>query len=162
MTIYLVITPSVSAQQKPGSISNNNNNILKILSHNSFIDSAGYFHVVGEVENVSPNTAESVKVIGTFYDADSKVVGTDFTFSNPTKLSAGNKAPFELILTSASIPVKEIHNYRLSIDWQKGEGGAATTVLPSNFGLDNILISNENFAEKQVQILFTVERKLVE
>jgi hypothetical protein len=89
---------------------------------------------------VSPNTVESVKVIGTFYDADSKVVGTDFTFTKPDKLSEGDKAPFELILTSASIPVKEIHDYRLSLDWKKGEGGAATTVLPSEFGLNNIVI----------------------
>jgi Periplasmic copper-binding protein (NosD) len=148
MIISLVVTPSVFAQQKPGSVSNNSNNTLKILSHNSFIDSAGYFHVVGEVENVSPNNVESVKVIGTFYDADSKVVGTDFTFTNPTKLSAGDKAPFELILTSASIPVKEIDNYRLSLDWQKGGGEAATTVLPSEFGLNNIVIGNENFVEK--------------
>jgi hypothetical protein len=96
---------------------------------------------------VSPNTVESVKVIGTFYDANSKVVGTDFTFTNPAKLSAGDKAPFELILTSASIPVKEIDNYRLSLDWQKGEE-AATTVLPSDFGVDNIVIGKENFVKK--------------
>jgi hypothetical protein len=36
------------------------------------IDSAGYFHLVGEVENVSPNPVELVKVIGTFYDVDGK------------------------------------------------------------------------------------------
>jgi len=119
MIISLVITPPVFAQQKPGSVSNNKNNILKILSHNSFIDIAGYFHVVGEIENVSPNPVELVKVIGTFYDVNGKVVGTDFSFTDPAILSAGDKAPFELILTSATIPVKEIDNYRLSIDWQK-------------------------------------------
>jgi hypothetical protein len=146
MIISLVITPSVFGQPKPGSVSNNNNNTLKILSHNSFIDSAGHFHVVGEVENVSPDTVKPVKVIGTFYDVDGKVAGTDFTFTNPDTLPVGNKAPFELILTSASIPIKEIHDYRLSVDWQKGEE-AATTVLPSNFGLDNIVIGNENFVE---------------
>jgi hypothetical protein len=62
-------------------------------------------------------------------------------------LSAGDKAPFELILTSASIPVKEIDNYRLSIDWQKG-GEAATTVIPSDFGSNNTVIGNENFVKK--------------
>jgi hypothetical protein len=92
MIISLVITPSVFAQQRPGSVSNNNNNTLKILNHNSFIDSTGCFHVVGEAQNVSPNT-ESVKVIGTFYDVDGKVVGTHFTFTNPAILSAGDKAP---------------------------------------------------------------------
>jgi hypothetical protein len=72
LIISLVITTSVFAEERPGSISNNNNNTLKILSHNSFIDSAGYFHVVGEVENVSPNPVELVKVIGTFYDVNGK------------------------------------------------------------------------------------------
>ena len=141
LIIPLVITPSVFAQQKPGSVSNNKNNILKILSHNSFIDNAGYFHVVGEVENVSPNPVELVKVIGTFYDVNGKVVGTDSSFTDPAILSAGDKAPFELILTSASIPVKEIDNYRLSLDWQKG-GGEATNGLSTNMNSNSFRDNN--------------------
>jgi hypothetical protein len=77
-------------------------------------------------------------------------------------LSAGDKAPFELILTSASIPIKEIDNYSLSLDWQKGVEKATTTVLPSDFGLNNIVKGNENFVEKQALILSIVERKLEE
>ena len=77
--------------------------LLQILSHNSFTDSVGYLHVVGEVQNNTPANAQFVQVIGTFYDNNNQVVGTQFTYTNPSDIGAGQKAPFELILTSASI-----------------------------------------------------------
>ena len=41
-------------QTNPGSISESNLEGLQILSHNSFTDSVGVLHVVGEVQNNSP------------------------------------------------------------------------------------------------------------
>lgn len=64
-----------------------------------------YLHVVGEVQNNSPTTATFVQVTGTFYDNNNQVVGTEFTYTNPYDIGAGQKAPFDLILTSASVPV---------------------------------------------------------
>lgn len=43
------------------------NNELHIQSQSSFIDAVGYLHEVGKVENNTPNIADFVKVIGTFY-----------------------------------------------------------------------------------------------
>ncbi|MGB8574105.1 MAG: FxLYD domain-containing protein [Nitrososphaeraceae archaeon] len=91
----------------------NNLNGLQILSHNSFTDSVGYLHVVGEVQNNTPANAQFVQVIGTFYDNNNQVVGTQFAYTNPSDIGAGQKAPFELILTSASIPVSQIDRYNL-------------------------------------------------
>jgi len=86
---------------------------LEILSHNSFTDSIGYLHVVGEVKNNSPSTANFVKVIGTFYDSNDQVVATDFTYTNPSDISSGGTAPFEITLLSASVPISQIDNYKL-------------------------------------------------
>jgi hypothetical protein len=80
---------------------------------NSFIDSIGSLHVVGEVQNNTPNPANFVKVTGTFYSKGNEVVATDFTYTSPRDIAPGDKAPFEIILTSASIPLSEIDNYRM-------------------------------------------------
>jgi plastocyanin len=81
-----------------------NESSITILSHNSYVDSdSGYLHVVGEVENNSPSTAAFVQITGTFYDSNNQVVGTEFTFTHPSHVASGQKAPFDLTLSSASI-----------------------------------------------------------
>ena len=94
------------------------NKSVSILSSNYYIDSIGYLHVVGEVENNTPTNISFMKITGTFYDINNEVVATDFTYTNPTDISPGQKAPFELILTSASIPVSEIDRYYLAGSYQ--------------------------------------------
>jgi hypothetical protein len=96
----------------------NNPSGLQILSHNSFTDSIGYFHVVGEIKNNYPSTATFVKIIGTFYDVNNIVVGTDFTYANPSDITSGQKAPFELLLMSASVPISQIDHYNLQVTSQ--------------------------------------------
>ena len=96
----------------------NSPNGLQILSHNSFTDSIGYLHVVGEVQNNNPTVAQYVEIIGTFYDSNNQVVATDFTYTNPTDIGSGQKAPFDLTLTSASIPVSQIDHYELQTSYQ--------------------------------------------
>jgi hypothetical protein len=84
---------------------------LEVLSSNSFIDDLGYMHVVGEILNGTPDPLSFVKATATFYDKSSNVVATDFTYTSPSDLDPGEKAPFEIILTSASIPIRQIdHN----------------------------------------------------
>jgi hypothetical protein len=78
---------------------------LKILGMNSFTDTAGYLHIVGEIENNTPGVIKFVKVVGTFYNKVNGVVATDFKFTDPSAIAPGDKAPFNMILTSASIPL---------------------------------------------------------
>ena len=87
---------------------------LKFLSSSNFVDAADIFHVVGEVENVSPSVLRFVEVIGTFYDSNNRVVATSNTYTDPPDLSPGAKAPFDLTVLSASVPVRDIYNYRLT------------------------------------------------
>lgn len=95
------------------STENLNAQTLKVLSMSSFLDSVGYFHVVGEIENNTPDVAKFVKATGTFYDSNNQVVATDFTYTSPTDLAPGDKAPFEIILSSASVPLSQIDHYRV-------------------------------------------------
>lgn len=98
---------------KSNTASKNNPSGLQILSHNSFTDSEGYMHVVGEIKNNSSSAETNVKIIGTFYDINNQVVGAQFTYANPPSIGAGDKAPFELVLTSASVPTSLIDHYIL-------------------------------------------------
>jgi hypothetical protein len=95
-----------------------NKSSITILSHNSYVDSTGSFHVVGEVENDTPNTAKFVQITGTFYDINNAVVGNQFTYTNPSNISSGAKALFDLILMSASVPASLVDHYKLSASYQ--------------------------------------------
>ena len=71
---------------------------FEILSHSSFEDIIGWLHVVGEIKNIGVQDATFVEVVCTFYDAGGGVVATSFTYTDPTDLSAGQTAPFEILL----------------------------------------------------------------
>ena len=47
-----------------------------------------------------------------------QVVGTQFTYANPSEIAPKDKAPFELILTSASLPSSLIDHYNLQASYQ--------------------------------------------
>jgi hypothetical protein len=89
--------------------------ILKVLSSNSFVDSIGFSHIVGEIQNGTPDTVTFVQASATFYDKNNRVVGTGFGYTNPTDLGPGDKAPFEIILSSSSVPAKQISHYRVTV-----------------------------------------------
>jgi len=71
---------------------------LEILSNSSYIDEVGYMHVVGEIKNIATGRATYVKVIATFYNLTGHVIATAFTYSDPSDLDPGQKAPFEILL----------------------------------------------------------------
>ena len=89
---------------------------LKIVSQSHYIDIVDVYHVVGEIENGGNTTAKFVKVTMTFYDANGTVVGTSFKYTDPHDIAPGTKAPFDLILMSASIPINQIKHYTLHLD----------------------------------------------
>jgi len=95
------------------------NSDVIISSDSSFVNEIGSLHVVGEVDNNSPSTIQFVKIIGTFYDSDGNVVATGSTFTDPTDMSPGEKAPFDLILREASIPLDDIDDYTLKVMWNE-------------------------------------------
>jgi len=69
---------------------------LTILSHTASYDTSGYHKIVGEVKNNGASTAEFVEVISTYYDSTGKVIGTSYTFTDPSDINKGDTAPFEI------------------------------------------------------------------
>jgi hypothetical protein len=70
-------------------------------------------HIVGEIKNVASGSATSVEVIATYYDSSGKVVATNFT--NPSAITPGSSAPFDILLTETS-RVLMVNRYSLTAE----------------------------------------------
>ena len=93
---------------------------VSIISNSSYTDSSGALHIDGEVYNdIALITAKEVQVIATFYDTNGKVVGSARALTDPEDLPSGENATFNILLTSASIPLADIDHYDLVVDWKK-------------------------------------------
>jgi parallel beta-helix repeat protein len=120
--LYLltITLATAAAQQGPTSYpSASNNNMVSISSSSAFIDKMGNLHIVGEVQNNSTTHIKSVEVIGTFYSINNTVVRTESVYTQPEDLVRGYVSPFELLLLSINVPVKEIDHYKLQLTWQE-------------------------------------------
>ena len=76
---------------------------LEILSHS--LKQETYWEINGEVQNNSASKKDFVKISATFYDKNDKVVDSAFSYTNPSSLEAGQKAPFKITI------IKAIQNY---------------------------------------------------
>ena len=85
---------------------------VEVTSSSSYRDKFGVFHVVGEVRNNMNAPAESVRVIGTFYDAKGIVVATDFDYADPDTIGAGGRAAFDITVVDNA---EKIKRYALGI-----------------------------------------------
>jgi hypothetical protein len=88
----------------------------RILSQSTYVDSTGNLHIVGEVINESFQPLRFVQIIATFYDSNNSVIGTDFTFTSPSTIQPGQRAPFDMIVSEGSIPTQLLAYYTLSVD----------------------------------------------
>ena len=118
--ILQVTTNKTSNLTEPnyGATGENNSNGVQILKNNSFIDSNNNMHVVGEVRNNRPSTAIFVTIVGSFYDVQNEVVATQFTYAKPANIESGQNATFELIVTTARVPISLIDHYNLQINYE--------------------------------------------
>lgn len=88
----------------------------RILTDNNYVDSIGTLHIVGEVINESYQPVRYVRITATFYDSNNSVIGTDYTFTSPSTLQPGQRAPFDLTISEGSVPTYLMAYYTLSVD----------------------------------------------
>jgi hypothetical protein len=74
-------------------------------------DSAGYYEIIGEVQNAGATALGPVRVDFSFYSADNTLLSTDYTFSDVSRLAPGEKSPFSLHFE----PVPEYDHYSYSV-----------------------------------------------
>jgi hypothetical protein len=114
--LLLTTYHAVFAQQKQG---------LIIVSDNGFNDndpSLPQYHIVGEVQNNGAQTAKFVQVSATLYDSNNKVIGTDFSFTNPSDIDPSQKAPFEITVGTDKVmggDLSIIDHYAVQVSGQQ-------------------------------------------
>ena len=88
---------------------------LEILSHKI---KEGQFsdRLIGQLQNNLNDKVQYVEVIATFYDQAGDIVGTTNGYTNPSDLSAGMKAPFDLNLDEGL--TDELASYDLTVSWR--------------------------------------------
>jgi hypothetical protein len=89
-----------------------------IVSYNTYNDTAGTFHIVGEVENTTPGRVNSVQVIAAFYDNLNQLLTTRSAYTNPSGIGPGQRAIFDLTLPPGTIPVQRVSQWTLNLLWQ--------------------------------------------
>jgi hypothetical protein len=103
---------------------NNSNNAaadVSLVNQKAYSD-ASLFHIAGEVQNTGTEPVEYVQIIASFYNENGQFVGTDFTYTAPTTLSPGMKAPFDMQLLTDEKIVKESKKYQLTLTWLNQDG----------------------------------------
>jgi hypothetical protein len=91
--------------------------VLTIQEGEQRINDLGWYEIVGEVVNGGTDDTEFVKVVATFYDETGRVIDTDFTYTDPTDVPAGQSAPFELTVNDEDIS-DDIESVKLSAQSQ--------------------------------------------
>ena len=61
-------------------------NPVTLLSQNTYVDRTGTLHIVGEVQNISNESVDFVRVIAILYNAYNQVVGTSLAYTAPSDL----------------------------------------------------------------------------
>ena len=77
--------------------------IIQITSTSSFIDNSGNFHVIGEVNNTSPQPQTNIVVTTLLSDTNNNtIVGNNSAFSSIGTLRPGELSPFDIIIQRSS------------------------------------------------------------
>jgi hypothetical protein len=70
--------------------------VLEVLELESYFDGNDAFHARGKVRNPDTVAHEFVTVHVTLYNSAGQVIGTDYTFTNPTTLNPSQEVPVDV------------------------------------------------------------------
>jgi len=117
-TLMTLISPASNA---------NATNMVIIISHTGYIDSQGYYIVVGELQNMGNETLTFVKVEATYYDSQNNIITTRFDLTMLNKILPGRKSPFLIALLDTAQSA-QVHHYNLTVSF--------STTSPIPIGLE--------------------------
>jgi hypothetical protein len=89
---------------------------LQILSHTGYIDSSGYYNVVGEVENVGAQAVNSVVINVTFYDSNNVSIASRTDSTMLSIILDARKSPFDIQLLNTAQSA-HVYNYTISFTY---------------------------------------------
>ena len=87
---------------------------IDFLTTSEVIDTLGYLHVFGEVQNNGSQTLKYVEIVGTFYNAGHVVIETEYTFTLLDQLEPTQKSPFDLFIMNTNTSA-DVTSYKLTV-----------------------------------------------
>jgi len=94
---YLTTTIEVPARPGPNDVIIVSNLTIQWPPNARYRGSPPAIEIRGEVKNIGRACVDYVKIIATFYDAEGRVIGSDFTYSDPSRLYPSQTAPFNIL-----------------------------------------------------------------
>ena len=106
LSLGLTLIPKVASQPEN----------IKILSYSWYTDSYGDFIVVGEIQNVGPNTIATVSLSGTVYTQDGTAQAYGYGSAYVNYLAPQQKAPFYMDFTPQTSITGDLSWVSLGVD----------------------------------------------
>jgi hypothetical protein len=94
---------------------------LIILSHQKYLDSYGFLHIVGEVQNSGTDVLTNVNIIATFYDSNGTTISTQYDWTHPEldPIGVSEKSPFQWYIYNYE-DSRNVDHYSLTVSFSKG------------------------------------------
>lgn len=74
------------------------------------------FNIAEEIRNNGTSDVDFVKVTATLYNAAGTVIGSDFTYTDPSTIESGDISPFQFRITDFNVrDVGEIDTYKVDV-----------------------------------------------
>jgi hypothetical protein len=74
------------------------------------------FNIAGEIRNNGTREVDFVKVTATLYNGAGTVIGSDFTYTDPSTIESGDTSPFQFRITDFNVrDVSEIETYKIGV-----------------------------------------------
>ncbi len=135
---------------------------VEILSHTGYKDPAGFYHVVGEVQNVWDQDVSIVEITATFYNSNNDLIATRTELTMLDILLIDRKSPFDIQLLDETLS-ENVDHYALGISFLSTnpiQEGIEILFHSSNIDDDGIRITGnvknlENEVATNVKVIAT-------
>ena len=77
-------------------------------------------NIIGKVKNIGNGTAEFIQLTFNLYNKQGRLIGTEFTYSDPDTLKPGQKAPFNMFIDEKT--GDKVKAFEVSLTWDNPDG----------------------------------------
>lgn len=105
ITSYKLVASATQAEAKPAN--------LKLAVGDHFIDSLGFYNLVGEVTNQGSDKTDFAHIAAAFYNSNGKIVAIGMAYTQSTSINPGDTSSFKMYITNN---VSEIASASINVD----------------------------------------------
>ncbi len=105
---------------------NSDKNSSVLLVNPSTVFANGEIHISGQLKNVGDQSLNYVKVLASFYDQSNNLLGSEFSYADPTTINPDAVSTFDISASSSSGSGKL---YTLTVAWQNLDGTSGFSIM---------------------------------